>query len=232
MHARVAVGVVSGLLALSVIGCGAPREAAPRAAVVPATGVCTGVQKCAVVADTDVDGDGVQDQVGFVVESKKRVVVRVKTATGHLLHRELSVLWFPRGEFYGAADVDGAPGSELVLGTTMGAHTMWFTTLTVRSGRLVRLPAPDGEQEWMIDGAYSFHAGVTRRVEHGQAVVVLQDAARQGLRPRFTGRDRVYVWRAGDWQHRSTARTHYRGEDSVAPVGGWHVRGLPRMPAF
>jgi hypothetical protein len=114
----------------------------------------------------------------------------------------------------------------------MGAHTLWFTTLTARSGRLVRLSPPGREDEWMVDGAYSFHAGVTRRVENGRAVVVLRDAARDGLAPRFTGRDRSYVWRGGRWRHESTVVTRYRGEQAVARVGGWHVRGLPRMPDF
>jgi hypothetical protein len=221
---KVALLAGAALAASGLSGCG---EAAtgPVAPARPATGVCVGVQDCEVVASPDVDGDGVRDQVGFVV-------VHVKTATGERLRRGQDVLWFPRGEFYGAAPIDGRPGDELVVGTTMGAHTLFFTTLTVQNGRLERLAPPGGEREWMIDGAFSFHAGVTRQVQNGRAVVTLRDAGRQGVRPVFVGHDRTYVWRAGGWQPQSTTRERYRGEDAVAEVGGWHVRGLPRFPDF
>jgi hypothetical protein len=229
MRGRLLAPAVSGLLALVLTSCGGQDTAAPAE---PATGVCADVGDCRVVAGEDLDGDGVRDQVGFVVASKRRVVVHVKTASGDELRRNLPVLWFPRGEFYGAAPIDGRPGAELVVGTNMGAHTLWFTTLSVQNGRLVRLDPPGAEDEWMIDGAFSFHAGVTRRVEDGRAVVVLHEAGRDGARPTFTGRDRTYVWRDGGWQHRSTTRPRYAGEGEAAQVGGWHVRGLPRFPAF
>jgi hypothetical protein len=218
---------VSKLLVLT--GCGA-ETARDAGAVQPATGVCRDVEQCQVVAETDVDGDGVRDQVGFVSESEHRVVVHVKTAGGQRMRHGMDITWFPRGEFYGAAPIDGRPGAELVVGSMMGAHTLFFTTLAVQTGRIVQLPAPGGEPEWMIDGAYSFHAGVSRRVEDGRVVVVLRDAARDGVRSRFTGRDRTYVWAHGGWRHRSTTRTRYDGERTVAKVGGWDVPGLPRFP--
>jgi hypothetical protein len=220
---------VSTLLALT--GCGV-ETARDAGAAEPATGVCQGVERCQVVAETDVDGDGVRDQVGFVSESEHRVVVHVKTATGQRLRRGMNITWFPRGEFYGATPIDGRPGADLVVGSMMGAHTLFFTTLSVQRDRIVRLPAPGGEPEWMIDGAYSFYAGVSRRVEDGRVVVVLREAARDGVRPTFTGRDRTYVWRDGGWRHRSTTTTHYRNDRDLAEVGGWHVPGLPRFPDF
>ena len=166
MRGRAWTVAVSGLLTLSLLGCGSASSDRTATPAAPATGVCNGVAKCHVVANTDVDGDGVRDQVGFVVESKRHVVVHVKTATGQRVSRGMDVLWFPRGEFYGAAPVDGQPGSELVVGSTMGAHTTWFTTLTMRNGRLVRLDAPGREDEWMIDGSFAFFAGVGRQ-RHG-----------------------------------------------------------------
>lgn len=220
---------------LSLVGCGgtsSDRTAAPASPSAPATGVCDGVPKCHVVANTDVDGDAVRDQVGFVVETKRHVVVYVKTATGQRVSRGMDVLWFPRGEFYGAAPVDGQPGAELVLGSTMGAHTMWFTTLTMRGGRLVRLDPPGRDNEWMIDGAFSFFAGVVRRVDNGTVVVTLRQAGRNGIRPTFTGSDRTYVWAGDGWRHRSTTRTHYPDDKAAGVVGGWHVAGLPRFPEF
>jgi len=233
MRARLFAAAVAGLLMLPLAGC-ASSDPSPGAIgrAEPAPGVCDGVPKCRVVANIDVDGEGRPDEVGFVVESKKRVVVRVTTAAGETASRELDTMWFPRGEFFGAAPVDGRPGAELVVGTTMGAHTLWFTTLAMDSGRLEVLPAPGAEDEWMIDGAYSFHAGVTRRVDNGRAVVVVRDAARDGLAPRFSGRDRTYVWTDGGWQLESTERTRYRGEQSVARIGGWHVDGLRQFPPF
>jgi hypothetical protein len=218
-------------LTFGLTGCGqdTAEDATPAR---PATGVCAGVADCKVVASPDVDGDGVRDQVGFVVASKRQVVVHVRTASGESTQRSLDVLWFPRGEFYGAAPIDGRPGEELVVGTTMGAHTLFFTTLTVQNGRLELLAPPGGEDDWMVDAAFSFHAGVTREVRDGQVFVTLQDAGRRGVRPLFVGRDRTYVWRAGGWQERSTTRERYRGEDAVASVGGWHVQGLPEFPEF
>jgi hypothetical protein len=224
-----AVGV-SGLLTFSLLGCGASGDRAATAAA-PASGVCNGVAKCHVVASTDVDGDGVRDQVGFVIDAKRHVVVHVKTATGQRASQGMDVLWFPRGEFYGAAPVDGQPGSELVVGSTMGAHTMWFTTLTMRRGHLVRLDPPGGEDEWMVDGAFSFFAGVTRRVDGGTVEVTVRQAGRVGgRRPTFTGTDRTYVWAGDGWRHRSTERTRFAGDLAAGVVGGWHVAGLPRYP--
>jgi hypothetical protein len=233
MRARLFAAAVSGLLLLPLAAC-ASSDPSPGATgrAEPAPGVCDGVPKCRVVASTDVDGDGRPDEVGFVVESKKRVVVRVTTAAGETVGRDLDTMWFPRGEFFGAAPIDGRPGAELVVGTTMGAHTLWFTTLAMDTGRLEVLAAPGAEDEWMIDGAYSFHAGVSRRVEDGRVVVVLRDAERNGLAPRFSGRDRTYVWTDSGWRLEATERTRYRGERAVARIGGWHVAGLRTFPQF
>jgi hypothetical protein len=233
MRARLFAAAVSGLLMLPLSAC-ASSDPSPGATAraEPAPGVCDGVPKCRMVANTDVDGDGRPDEVGFVVESKNRVVVRVTTASGETVGRELETMWFPRGEFFGATPIDGRPGAELVVGTTMGAHTLWFTSLAMDSGRLEVLPAPGAEDEWMIDGAYSFHAGVSRRVADGRALVVLRDAARDGQAPRFSGRDRTYVWTDSGWRLESSERTRYRGERAVARIGGWHVAGLRTFPRF
>jgi hypothetical protein len=238
MRVRMLSGVAAGTLALALGACAAP-SAKPAGATAPtdaaaaaAPGVCAGVARCQVVTGADVDGDGRRDRVGLVSESGEHVVVRVRAADGALLRRELDVVWFPRPEVLGAAPIDGRAGAEVVVGTGMGAHTLFFTALTARSGRLVRLPAPGGGTEWMIDGAYSFHAGVTRTVDGGRTVVVLREAVRDGTVARFSGHDRAYVWRGDGWRHVRTERTHYRGEHRVARIGGWHVPGLPRMPDF
>jgi hypothetical protein len=242
MRVRVLSGVVTGALVMALAACASPRTAptgdvatadtAAAGAVAAAPGVCANVTRCRVVATADVDGDGRRDQVGLVVESEEHAVVRVRTAAGRLLRHGLDVIWYPRPEFHGAAPVDGHPGAELVVGTSMGAHTLFFTTLTARSGRLVRLSPPGGETEWMTDGAYSFHAGITRSVRDGRTVVVLHEAARQGPAARFSGQDRTYVWRGDGWRHVRTVPTRYTGERAVARISGWHVPGLPRLPDF
>jgi hypothetical protein len=232
MRGRFWAAAVSGVLTLSLLGCGNASSERTATPAKPATGVCNGVAKCHVVAATDVDGDGVRDQVGFVVDTKRHVVVYVKTATGQRVNRGMDVLWFPRGEFYGAAPVDGQPGSELVVGSTMGAHTLWFTTLTMRGDRLERLDPPGHGHEWMIDGAFSFSAGVVRHVENGTVRVTVRQAARNGVRPTFSGTDRTYAWTGNGWRHRSTTRTRYADDKAAGVVGGWHVAGLPRFPEF
>lgn len=231
MRARAALAL-STLLVLPVLGCAAPgsgRVTAPEAG--PATGACAGADGCRVVTRVDVDGDDRADEVGFDVESPDRVTVRVATTGGETLRHRLRTIWFPEPELFGAAPIDGRPGAELVVGTTMGAHTLFFTTLAVRDGGLVRVPAPAGP-EWMIDGAFAFHAGVLRRVDDGRVTVVLREAARQGQSPRFAGTDRFYVWRGGGWRHLRTERTRYRTQEAAGRVGGWHVPGLPRRPDF
>jgi hypothetical protein len=228
MRRRLLASLLSGLVGVGLAGCASPQAETEPAA--PAPRVCAGIPKCKVVARTDVDGDGVRDQVGFVVPARDRVVVHVATASGDRMRRGLDTVWFPRGEFYGATPIDGRPGAELAVGTLMGAHTLFFTTLTARDGRLVVLDAPGARDEWMIDGAFSFHAGVTRRVRDGRVTVVLREAERVGHRSRFRGRDRAYVWQGGGWQLRSTRRTSFEGERSVTGVGGWHVGDLPRFP--
>lgn len=233
MRARPVAGVVAATAGLLLAGCGGStaEPAATDTAPGPAS-ACGEAADCAVVDRVDVDGDGLADEVGFVVESDEQVVVRVGTADGRTMRRSLDTLWFPEGEFFGAAPIDGEPGAEIVVGTTMGAHTMFFTTLTVRGDDLVKLDAPGREDEWMIDGAYSFHAGVTRRVVGDEVLVTLRDAGRVAVQPRFAGRDRTFVWRDGAWQLRSSTPRRYRGERAVARIDGWHVEGLPRMPAL
>jgi hypothetical protein len=220
------------LLSLSLVGCAGPDSGSGRVAEPEARpSACADAAGCRVVAGVDVDGDDRADEVGFVVESRKRATLRLATSGGQTLRHRLRVTWFPEPEFFGAAPIDGRPGAELVVGTTMGAHTLFFSTLSVRDGEIVRVPAPAGP-EWMIDGAFAFHAGVVRRIEDGRVTVVLREAARQGQSPRFAGTDRTYVWRDGGWRHLRSERTRYRTEEAASRVGGWHVPGLPRRPDF
>ena len=90
MRGRLLAAAVSAMstVAVGVAGCAAPDTATPAAPAKPATGVCVGVDTCRVVASEDVDGDGVPDQVGFVVASERRVVVHVKTAAGDRLRAQ------------------------------------------------------------------------------------------------------------------------------------------------
>ena len=110
MRARLFAVAVSGLLMLPLAAC-ASSDPSPGATgrAEPAPGVCDGVPKCRVVANTDVDGDGRPDPVGFVVESEKRVVVRGTTVRSarFMASRVVALVEHPAGEDHRQPDHSG-----------------------------------------------------------------------------------------------------------------------------
>ena len=88
-------------------------------------GVCAGVQDCRRVATIDVDGDRRADRVGWHRINKKRVQIRVRTAKGRLLRREVNVrYWWRGGKWGGAAWIDGRPGAGSDLESYRGADML------------------------------------------------------------------------------------------------------------
>lgn len=196
-------------------------------------GVCEGIALCQVVAHKDVDGDTLRDHVGFVPR-RDRGVLRVATATGALLRKAVDTrFWAPdgRGEWLGAARIDGRHGVELVVGTSRGAHAMLFTVVTYRDGRLVRESVPGPGDEWLVDASIASFAGVWRRLVDDRAVVNLKSAERVDATRQYRGLNRRFVWRHGAWQPAGTVHTTYPGPRRAGEIAGWHVRGLPTFPA-
>lgn len=196
------------------------------------SGVCGKIAHCRVVAHKDVDGDGRRDHVGWVQRSQDVVVIRVRTGDGDLLRRRVDVrFWWGGGAWAGAAAVDGRRGKELLVGSTMGAHTPGYTMLTYRRGRLVVEAPPDGYDHWYIDAAYSVYAGWWRRIDdNGRVKLVDKLALRDGAKRTFSGTNTTYVWRNGHWAEKRTLKRHYKNAKAASKIAGFHIRGLARFP--
>lgn len=240
------IGVFVGV-AMTVSCAAAPPSGTQSAAPDPSTtessaiapgstdrwaGVCAGIAHCRVVADRDVDGDGDRDKVAWVQRSQKRVVIRVRTADGATLRHRVDVsLWYRGGAWAGAAPIDGRRGAELLVGSTMGAHTPGYTVLTYRRGGLQVLDSPRRENHWYIDGAYSVAAGWWRNT-NGETVRMTYKDALRTRRDTFRGANTTYAWHAGRWVQRATVKTFYRTDDAAFKIIGWHVRGLAKFPGI
>jgi len=195
-------------------------------------GVCAGIAHCRVVADRDVDGDGERDKVAWVQRSKKLVVIRVWTADGERLHRSVDVSWwYGGGAWGGATRIDGRRGVELVIGSTMGAHTPGYTMLTYRRGSLRVLDSPRNEDHWYIDAAYSVLAGWWRSTPGDRVTMTYKDALRTRS-DTFRGANTTYVWRDGHWAKARADKTSYRNLNRANRIAGWHVHGLAEWPGF
>ena len=226
------VGTALVLSATTLPGAAAGTETASRA------GVCAGVKRCHRVATIDVDGDRRADQVGWQQLNRKQVRIRVRITGGPVVTRKVNVrLWWPGGQWGDAAWIDGRRGAELLVGSTKGAHTPYYTVLTYRSGRLVveRSPATGayGGPQWAIDSSLGGYVGWNRHVSKRGRVTITQRIAfpnRKG--ERYSGDDVRYVWRGGGWKQ--TKRTHrtYKNAKRASRIAGWHVGHLQRFPGL
>jgi len=186
-----------------------------------------------VVERVDVDGDGERDAVRYRVLKGDRVRIGVGAGGGSPVRTVLDTsLWpGPGGEWYGAAEVDGRAGAELLVGTTHGAHTPMFTVLTLRSGRLVVQPDPaTGQREWWVDAFYNGFVGWSR-VAGDPTRMVRREVFRVGDGHVWRGQVQSFRWDAGRWLHDDRHDLRIRGDEKAARVAGWHVAGLPQWPS-
>lgn len=180
------------------------------------------------------DGDGRADQVGLTEygdeDTTTRSVVRVQTASGRRMTRTIDGEWWVGSSWHGAASMDGRRGYELVLGKDTGAHAMFFTVLTYRSGQLSVLKAPEGTWTWYLDSSYSFNGGYHRTMSGGMRMTVVtsvRDVESTSSRPHRQVKA-AYRWSNGHWARVSTKVAWV--SDSVAyKDNGWHV---PYLPTF
>lgn len=246
---RSAVAFAVGVL---LTACGLTSPAPPPVENAPggeptAASACAGVSGCKLVARTDVDGDGQPDQVGLVTQGLNQperpgsVSVRAHTDSGRLLTMTSRAVWWygkPASVWAGAAELDDRAGAELVVGQTMGVHTLQYRVLTYRDGRLVTLKAPrlpakvaksQDTGSWTVDGSYSFQTGVARSVERGQVYVTLTSAERNSSGRGHTGWTVRYRAVNGTWQLDSMRKVRYRSDEAATKVGGWHLPGIRRL---
>lgn len=231
------------LVAVALTAC-APHSTSVKnpAQAAPAATVCSGSAGCSRVANVDVDGDGRADQVGLVnknLHGGGSITVRVHTANGLTTQTTgRHVRWFGK-PYFGATQLDGEQGVELVVGDTMGAHYEQFRVLTLRNGKLVTLPAPPlvwtkqgiraSTSRWGVDGSWAFNIGVTRRVAGGGTVTVtLTSLERRQSGRGHTGHATTYRWHNGQWVHLSSQTLHTSTKTAYA-AGGWHLHGLRRF---
>lgn len=184
-----------------------------------------------VVARRDVDGDGDRERIRYRAVDRNTVRVSVRLSRNRVVHKRLRTRSWPRGDFYGATRIDGRRGVELVIGTTWGAHTPWFTILTYRGGRLVVEKSPYyNTREWAVDAYANGYAGWYRRVQDGRVHMRIKYASRVGSGSRFAGRTIRYTWHHGAWDRSGTRRISYPNAHRASRIKGWHVKGLARWP--
>jgi hypothetical protein len=243
---RIAVAVWEGVA--EQIGR-ANAETDPAVITLELTGapaVCRAVVDCRRVTSVDVDGDGRLDQVGIAplsgqADGEQEWSLRVRTATGQLVEATHGPHTLHGAQpWFGASNIDGVPGAELLLRSTSGPHTRWFTMYTWRDGalRVEKNPAiTDNYQDaaWPIDNAFSARVGVTCFRDNGTAYVQ-QTALTPTGSDYFTNPDAEYqgdvtTWRWADdgWTRDSTLPlTLIASEQRFQEVAGWHCPGLPR----
>jgi hypothetical protein len=117
----------------------------------------------------DVDGDGRADRVTVRWAALAdptvplgRLVLAVRTATGATDSWSARASYVPTREradgtvglpWVGVGDVDGLPGDELTLPTSMGASYVFEHVLAWRAGGLVVLPPPPPTYSWAQGGS-------------------------------------------------------------------------------
>ncbi len=185
-----------------------------------------------IVARVDVTGDGSADTVTYKVLAGDRVRIGVRAADGRTARHVVDTALWPGdgGAWHGAAPVDGVPGAELVIGTSMGAHTPLFTMLSWRAGDLVVQTDPlSSRWEWWVDAFAGGYAGWRRVVRDGEIQMVNTMLFRD-RQDGWSGERRRFRWDQG-WVPAGRRDVTVRSDRAAARVGGWHVTGLPRWPS-
>lgn len=248
-----ALALLAGLATATALALSAPET--PRPSVAPAPGAapvkpteaCGGRPGCTVVAQVDVDGDRRPDEVGIVprdlggVDAPGTVTVRVRTATGRLLSATSQDVWWygqPSRVWAGATAIDDVRGAELVLGQTMGAHTLQYRVLTYRDGQLATLHAPRPPKKtgqsrntrtWTVDGSYGFQVGIDRSASRGRVTLTVTSAERNDSGHGHQGWAVSYRRTGSAWKMISAQPRTWQTDRAAATVGGWHLPGLPRF---
>jgi hypothetical protein len=216
------------LAATASLATAAPAEAA---------GVCAGITGCRVVAKVDVDGNGTADPVGLVRTGKDgaekgRVTLRVKPGK-RVVTASRTTEFFYGPLWQGAANVDGRRGKELFVGRLMGAHTMFFSALTLRRGELVELRAPGKQYRglWVADSSVMYRTGWQRRAADPAGVVRLRTAVRNDPPDdrTFDGVVKTFRWTRDGWVRTAVKRYPHASEERVSGWGGFHIKGLQRF---
>jgi hypothetical protein len=221
------------LVLLSMMASAMAVLGTPGSASAAGPSVCAGVTGCRVVARVDVDGNGTRDAVGVTRLGKDMaphgtVVVRVKTGAHRIIKARRTLPQWGGPVWQGSAFVDGRKGRELVVGHSVGAHSLFFRVLTWRSGKLIDLRAPGGGLDWYVDGAYNVAAGYLHRAGTPAGTLLQRYADRYDGGSTFQGTVTRYVWAAGRWKQTSEVSYPNLDQETAYRWGGWRIPGLGR----
>jgi hypothetical protein len=194
----------------------------------------------------DMDGDGTNDRVvimadrGFSFDTGTgHYTVRVRlSSTGRTVSRQLAMDDYEGGTgkgwsaWFGATQLDGHRGKEILLGEGSGASSQSFYALTVRDGRLRVLTSPQfkGDRTWEVNSDAVDQSGYrcTAGGVQARGVGTLDASGRQWDVTRDT-----YAYGAHGWQR--TAQFHRRfhthgGQPKSTNHYGYFVcHGLPAI---
>jgi hypothetical protein len=207
--------------------------------------LCGSLPRCNQVAIADVDGDRKPDQIAVArltnsPDGLQNYALRVLTARGRLgvIRQGPDVIY---GEpFFGAAEIDGVAGVELLTRMISGPHTQWFQMYTWRGTKLIVERNPeitDGYQRygWAVDSAFSAAVGLTCDRSNGVASITSTSLTPAGQdyftnpNARYSGEIKTWQWSEGRWSPHGTRPISMRaGTPEFRAVPGWHCPGLPR----
>jgi hypothetical protein len=218
--------LATGLLASLLVAVGPPAAHAAT--------ICSGVPNCKVVARVDVDGDGRRDVVALGSRrldspNEKRIIVRVRQASGATVTARRHAEWVAGGLWRGAGRIDGRPGRELVIRGLTGAHATFSYVLTWRKGRLVSLRSPHGDRLWAADAAAMIVIGWHRAKDERPGLLRFREASAQRPGGPWTGSSTTYRWTTSGWRELGVTRVENATTERLDSWGGWHIPGVRRF---
>jgi hypothetical protein len=234
------ITAVAGLVSVSQFGQMETTSAARAAVPTSATGHRS-------IHQVDMDGDGVKDRVVIVADKgfsfdtgTGHYTVRVRlSSTGRTVSRRLAMDGYLVGTgtrwsaWFGATNLDGRRGKEMLVGEGSGASSEDFYAITVRAGRLRLLTSPQfkGDRTWEVNSDAVDQSGY-RCTSGGVQERGIGSLSASGHRWDVTRN--TYVYRAHTW-HRTAhfrRRVHTNGGQpkSTDHDGYFLCHGLPDIP--
>ena len=232
------------VVALVPVSIAAPAGPAMASSADP----CAGLTHCTEAPPIDITGDGKPDRLAYRFvnrptdepwNARAKVDVIVVSATGQRYTYAYRAEGFLAGT-YGAAPLDGVPGTEIALAALPGAHTYWITVITFRNGRLVSEKGPSngsGAGTWAVDGGgpqYGSGIGLVRGTAGGSPRLEgcgYTAMGSQGTEGPVRAVFAPYQWRQGRWVALPAIEQDFAtGSALPRHCGAWVVPGMRTLP--
>lgn len=219
---RTTLAATAGLSMLGV-GLAAPTQAA-------APDACAGQSSsCTIVSRTDVDGDGARDSVGQTRWGTK-ITTRLATADGERTYVVTEMEFVNGSGYFGAAQIDGEAGYEIVTRTSLGAHTAYHQVLTYRDGKFRTLKDPRNRYRWITDSSVWSAVGYQKTTTAaGDYKFVSRDGIDSDRDGDFTVTTTSVGWNHRDktWKRMGQSTRHDVSAAIAYRYAWWHVPYLP-----